>query len=220
VAFSLQASSINIDGGDQIASLLTLLLIPVTLTDPRKWHWTAVERERPATAMTYVGQFVALSSLLMIRLQVAAIYFHSSVAKMKVEEWSDGTALYYWFTHPSVGAAPAVRRLIDPLLLNGVSVALLTWGAMAFELLLFMALIMPKRYWQPLMVAGILFHVGIAIIHGLVSFSTIMAAALILYLRPHERPFPLAQTAKRWRSLLSFRADATPAVDAIPAGGE
>jgi antimicrobial peptide system SdpB family protein len=213
VTFSLAACSINIDGGDQIGSLLTLLLIPVTLTDGRKWHWTTDEGQ-PAGAT----RLLALSSLLMIRLQVAAIYFHSSVAKMKVEEWVDGTATYYWFTNPAVGAAPVVRRLIDPFLLNGVTVALLTWGAMAFELLLFMALIMPKRYWQPLLLAGIAFHFMIAVIHGLVSFSTIMSAALILYLRPHERPFPLAQLAKKWQNRFSMSADTSHVATALPAG--
>ncbi len=175
IAFSFQASAINLDGGDQIASLLALLLIPVTLTDRRKWHWKSASTASPRSFGAYAAQLISISSLLCIRLQVAAIYFHSSVAKMRVEEWADGTALYYWFGHPSIGAPPWLRPLLDPLLLNGVTVSLMTWAAVAFEFLLFMALIMPRRYWMPLMIAGIAFHVAIAVIHGLVSFSLIMS---------------------------------------------
>jgi antimicrobial peptide system SdpB family protein len=203
ITFSVQASSITIDGGDQIASILLLLLIPVTLTDSRQWHWTAPASLQPGKVSQYAASLVAISSLLMVRIQVAAIYFHSSVAKMGVAEWADGTALYYWFRHPTFGVPPWLRSWVDPLLLNGVTVALLTWGAVAFELLLFMALIMPKRFWQPLLIAGIAFHFLIALFHGLMSFSLIMSAALILYLRPHQRPFALEKLRARVGELTS-----------------
>ncbi len=39
VSWSLVANATIQDGGDQIATILTLLLIPVALTDPRRWHW-------------------------------------------------------------------------------------------------------------------------------------------------------------------------------------
>ena len=39
VAWSLIANATVQDGGDQITAVLTLVLIPVTLTDPRRWHW-------------------------------------------------------------------------------------------------------------------------------------------------------------------------------------
>jgi hypothetical protein len=57
-----------------------------------------------------------------------------------------------------------------------------------------MALTMPKRYWKPLLVAGIALHAGIALIQGLVSFSIVMTAALILYLRPVECAFAFRRT--------------------------
>ncbi|CAN5179691.1 hypothetical protein BH09ACT6_BH09ACT6_12220 [soil metagenome] len=39
VLFGNQSSLIVVDGGDQIAAVLALLLIPVSLTDRRRWHW-------------------------------------------------------------------------------------------------------------------------------------------------------------------------------------
>jgi hypothetical protein len=62
---------------------------------------------------------------------------------------------------------------------------------------------MPKRFWQPLLIAGIAFHFLIALFHGLMSFSLIMSAALILYLRPHQRPFALEKLRARVGELFS-----------------
>src|SRR6202011_1493848 len=39
VAFSLFVSITIPDGGDQATAVITLLLLPVALTDPRRWHW-------------------------------------------------------------------------------------------------------------------------------------------------------------------------------------
>lgn len=70
----------------------------------------------------------------------------------------------------------------------GPSVGLLTWGAIILELVLAMALVMPKPAWKPLLAIGILFHIAIALTMGLTSFGFAMIAALLLYLRPAEQP--------------------------------
>lgn len=124
LTFSLATSAVTIDGGDQVSVVLTLLLLPITLTDARKWHWQ--------TRSTHLGEserLVALSALLAIRIQVAAIYFHAAIGKLRVEEWTDGTAVYYWFTNPDYGASPFVSQLLRPLLLHGTTIALMTWGS-------------------------------------------------------------------------------------------
>jgi hypothetical protein len=51
---------------------------------------------------------------------------------------------------------------------------------------------MPRRTWKYLLPAGILFHVSIALMMGLLSFSIAMAGALILYLRPADQAFLLS----------------------------
>ena len=186
IAFSLQATASAIDGGDQITAVLTLLLIPVTLTDARKWHW-----QKPLERNAECQKLIALATLLIIRLQVAGVYFHAAMGKFVVTEWKDGTALYYWLLDPFFGAPGWLRPILTPILSNGIAVSLLTWGTLVLEIALFMALVMPKRYWGPLLVAGIAFHAGIAVMQGLISFGLAMSAALVLYLRPIERPFGL-----------------------------
>lgn len=184
ISFSLATSAVMIDGGDQVSQVLTLLLLPVTFTDSRAWHWQNSCRESNCWK-----RLVALSALIAIRIQVAGIYLDAAVGKLGVEEWKDGTALYYWFIHPDFGAPTGVWHLLAPLLRHGVVLACMTWGAIILELFLFAALVMPKKAWRYFLIAGLAFHTGIAVIHGLLSFSIAMAGALVLYLRPPENPF-------------------------------
>jgi antimicrobial peptide system SdpB family protein len=191
VSFSFQASAVMVDGGDQITAVLTLLLLPVALTDTRRWHWQEAATSEPSQGREVPQRLVDLFAVLMVRLQVAGVYFHSSVAKLRVEDWANGTVLYYWFTNPMFGVPPWRLRLLMPLLTHGTTVVLMTWGALALELLLFTALVMPKRAWPYFLVLGIAFHAAIALTLGLISFGLAMIAALILYLRPVEKPFRL-----------------------------
>jgi len=191
VTCSFAASCVVVDGGDQVAANLTLLLLPVTLTDPRRFHWSrpaAIAGPRQA-----IAALVARSSLAVARIQVGVIYMVAFVSKIAVEEWANGTAVYYWFLHPVFGLSDWRRALLMPLLTRPATVVLLTWGALALEALLFMGLLIDRRHRPALLVAGILFHAGIALVHGLITFGLAMTAALILYLRPPEQVFPAAR---------------------------
>ncbi len=189
VSFSLQSSAILIDGGDQVTAILTLLLIPVTMTDQRRWHWQTPTPIIHNSRHEEWKRLIALFALTAIRVQVAGIYFHSAIEKLHVQEWVDGTAVYYWFTNPTFGAPSWRLRILTPLVTHGITVALMSWGAILIEIILFMALVMPKKAWGYVLVIGIMFHIMIALIHGLISFSLAMVAALILYLRPIENSF-------------------------------
>lgn len=60
-----------------------------------------------------------------------------------------------------------------------------------------------KRAVRPyLLAAGIALHVCIATLMGLWSFSIVMIAALILYLRPLDQPVPLGAVEQRLRLLV------------------
>jgi antimicrobial peptide system SdpB family protein len=181
LSFSLQANALVVEGGDQITSVLTMLLLPVALTDPRRWHWD------PAPVGTNTeARFVARTALTAIRVQVAGIYFHAAVGKFAVEQWTDGTALYYWLLHPTFGAAPWLAPALGQALRNGFVVCAMTWSVLVLEFTLAAALIARRRLWPRLFWAGIALHAGIIVMQGLVSFGLVMFAALLLYLRPHE----------------------------------
>jgi antimicrobial peptide system SdpB family protein len=176
VAWSLQASGVLVDGGDQVASNLALLLVPLTLADARRWHWSDDDTSGS------VARVVAQVSLFAARLQVAGVYFHAAAGKFGHEEWSDGTAVYYWFTHPFFGAPAWLRGPLTSALEVGVVVALIAWGTIVLEFFLAAAPWLPRRTQRMLFPMGVALHLGIVLIHGLVSFVTTMWAALVLLL--------------------------------------
>lgn len=195
------AFSITIpDGGDHLTSLLAFLLLPLTLTDPRRWHWArALEAEAAPSPARDAAKLFALSAIAVIRLQMAGVYFHAAVAKFGVAEWADGTALYYWLSDPVFGAPHWARSFLEPVLENGLAVAALTWGSMLIELALFLGLVLHRRFWKYLLPLGIVFHAAIALGMGLLSFSTAMTGALILYLRPFDEEFAFERARFRRR---------------------
>jgi antimicrobial peptide system SdpB family protein len=210
LAWSLNVSAAIVDGGDQVTSVLTLILVPVTLTDPRTWHWSAPPA-RKDTLLDDALRLVAITALTVARVQVAGIYFQATVGKLAVEDWTNGTALWYWLLDPQVGApawlAPSLRALLAT-----PAVALLTWGVLVLEASLTLGLFLPKKRWGALLVGGIALHAGIIFVHGLISFALAMFAALILYLRPTERVFRRLARSERPRARPLWVSALTPAV--------
>ena len=205
LSYSFALSAVTIDGGDQIAAALALLLLPVTLTDARRWHWQSAPAGGGELRGTLM-RLLAIAALLAVRVQVAGVYFHAAIAKFSVEEWRDGTAFYYWLGDPVVGARGWVGHVMGRLLEHDVTAPILTWGAIAIEVFLFMALTMPKKAWGFALGVAIPFHLLIAVFFGLTSFSLAMLAADVLYLRPVEREFGIARLLLSHGPLRSARA--------------
>ena len=169
---------------------------PVTLTDPRVWHWQRAtsadhELERP------FARLMALGWLALIRLQVAVIYFHAAVAKFAVPEWLNGTAIYYWFGSATLGMPAWLHPVLDPFLNSSVAVLAITWGTMLLEIMLTLGLLAETRYRRPLFVLGLMFHAGIAVVFSLSSFMLAMDGALLLYLGDPGWKLSLPKLGKR-----------------------
>ncbi|MFL0140302.1 hypothetical protein V2647_12895, partial [Tenacibaculum maritimum] len=119
ITYSFFMSADVVDGGDHIASNLTLLLIPLTLIDNNKNHW--FENNTPNKIFTYLKN----SIFLLISIQVCAIYLHAFIGKLFVEEWKNGTAIYYWLTHNHFGVNPIFKNLTISILSNKFIVILI-----------------------------------------------------------------------------------------------
>jgi len=195
VSHSFFVSASTIDGGDQATTMLSMLLLPVALTDGRKWHWDPPLPVPAGDRGAAVKRVLAMGALLMIRIQVAAIYFHAAAGKMPVREWADGTAMYYWLNHPTFGATGFLKPLISPVLVNGSTVALLTWSIIVVELFLMMGLLATRPARRVLLIAGVSMHMGILVLQGLFTFSLTMISALVLFLSPWDEPFALLSRA-------------------------
>jgi antimicrobial peptide system SdpB family protein len=213
IAFSLQNNALIVDGGDQVAGVLALLLLPVCLTDSRRWHWA------PAPEGGLHARLLALFGHGILRLQLAGIYFHAAVGKLTVPEWKDGTAMYYWSTHETFGAPPWIEPFFRPLITHGATVAIFSWSVIVLELMLSVAFLMHRRAQRPLMVVAMAFHVGIIFVHGLPSFGSTMIAALLLYLQPWSVELHVREIVRRgsaWVARLGgirgFRARLAPSL--------
>jgi antimicrobial peptide system SdpB family protein len=199
VAWSLFASASITDGGDQATAVLTLLLIPVTLGDPRRWHWSAAD---PAAGGS-LARLVSGTALVLIKVQMAGLYLDAGLAKIGVVDWANGTAMFYWFHSVVFGPPPWLTPLTETVTASPVGVAAITWGSIALEVVLGVALLLPAQTRPYLLAAGLAFHDGIAVTMGLISFDGAMTAGLLLYLLPvgYQVPRPA-----RWRKLMLIRA--------------
>jgi len=202
---SYTSSAVIVDGGDQLAAILTLLLVPITLTDSRHWHWQKPLSSSPTTSNKIKG-LVAYSAWIVIRLQIAVVYLHAFVGKLDVQEWINGTVVYYWFTHPVFGVTGWLEPVIHPLVEHPVGVLTLTWGTIALEMILAAGLFMKQSYRPWLLIAGLVFHGLIAFVHGLFTFFFSSAAGLILYLRPYDHYFGLPDYLLRLARVVGIKA--------------
>jgi antimicrobial peptide system SdpB family protein len=186
ICLSFMFCSSLIDGGDQIASILTLLLLPITLTDKRQNHW-----KKDVNNTTNKINLLAIVAVCLIRIQVAIIYFDAAVGKMSVNEWKNGTALYYWLNNSVFGYTAFWKPILDPILSNQILLPFLTYGVLIFELMLFLAMFATLKYRRRILPFGILFHFLIILFHGIFSFFFSISAALIIYLYPTYRNFKI-----------------------------
>lgn len=181
VSYSFAASCLVVQGGDHITANLTLILLPVTLLDNRKFHWQKPHESDPSPARAW-KENIAHSCFIVARIQVAVVYFFAGVSKLDVPEWLNGTAFYYWFTHPVFGAPNWLRGLLEPLLSFRPVVMTATWGPILLEVLLAAGLVAKEKFKFLLLVLGLLFHAAIALIHGLFAFFLAMSGALLVFL--------------------------------------
>src|SRR5690606_40715561 len=123
-----------IDGGEHVTQAFSLLLLPLTLLDGRRWHWQPHAASPSFTISAHVFW-------LGLRVQASIVYLEAAVAKLGVEEWRDGTALYYWVSDPVLGSGPWVSTVVTPLMDVPFIVVIATWGVIALELLLAAALV-------------------------------------------------------------------------------
>jgi antimicrobial peptide system SdpB family protein len=189
VSYSFFAACTSIDGGDHITSVLSLLLVPLTLTDSRKSHWGT-----PVQATNTTRSFFARSFFVLIQLQVCVIYLHAFAGKLEAKEWLNGTATFYWLTHEYFGVNEIFRPLLYKALANPYIVTFFTWGILVVEFVLAAGILLDpqSKKRKYLLAMGISLHFGIFVIHGLASFLFATTAGLLLYLLPNGYQFNFA----------------------------
>ncbi len=185
VTASFYYSSSILEGGDQIAMILTLLLIPVTLLDNRKWHWQTCDRF--SEYKKFVGNLMFVS----VALQMSLLYLNAAMDKIYTsDEWKVGSAFYYYVNDAFFSYPDWMDPLMINLLNNSFFVSAVTWGTILLELMLFGILFSSTKNKRLLFPFAVMFHFAIVLFLGLFSFFFAMLGGLILYLVPKETPVP------------------------------
>ena len=167
------------DGGDNITRIVLAYMVFLL----------------PPTASPKFGSFaVWLHNLavLAIGIQICILYTISGLMKAYGDKWHHGIAMYYisqveWFSHP------AVRKIFK----NPFVVTASTYMPMFYQLLFSMAILSQLKL--PWLALGISFHLGVAWLMGLVTFSTVMIGLELFLITDSE----YTDLAKSWRLILA-----------------
>jgi len=116
--------------------------------------------------------------LLLLQLQLAAVYCQTFCAKIVCDQWLDGTALYY-ATH-----LHEYTRLSIPFLFDQMWFCKLGTYATLFVEFALWTLIWIKEFRYPVLLAGIALHVGIDLTMFIGLFSYTMMISYILFVDP------------------------------------
>lgn len=171
LTFSLGVAMTLPNGGEQIARIATMLLIPVCLGDDRIWQWT-----RPAAPMSPWWRGSSSAALITLRLQLAIVYGEAAVSKLLVPEWRDGTALYAVSYDPDSGLSAPLQQLAAPFLARYPVLATLTWAVIGAELTIAVGVLGPRATRRAALALVVVLHTAIVVALGLFSFGIIMIA--------------------------------------------
>ncbi len=173
--FSLHNYYIINNGGDDLAFILSILLLPICLTDPRLNTW------KGKVSGPRRGNITANIAMVIIQFQAAFLYFDASYSKLFHRQWYEGTAVYYYTSNYRLGAPDWLKHINELITLTPM-VKALTWGSLALELLLAACFFFPARIKRKFIIPALLFHFLIVINFGLITFFISIAAMLLLYL--------------------------------------
>jgi antimicrobial peptide system SdpB family protein len=169
VTFSFGSSVLVQQGGDGVAKVATLLLIPLCLGDPRAWQW-----QRPNDLVSPKWRGAACAAHLVLRLQVLVIYATAAVSKLTDSAWLHGTAIYFVANNPTNGFPPSLRAIVGPLLGSYPLVAALSWSVIGIESVIALTIIGSPRARLIALLSSVVLHVGIGVLMSLPAFSLTM----------------------------------------------
>lgn len=169
------------DGGDNITQLVLiymLFLLP---------HRTKISSGELRVWLHNIA-------VLAITFQLIVMYIVSGFAKASGDLWEQGVAMYsisqvQWFTLPG-----ANELFTNPFIVTGA-----TYVSIFYQLLFPVAII--SRIKLPWIVLGILFHLGIAVLMGLVTFSTVMIGLELFLISDQEYAQIWNRVCLIWKSL-------------------
>lgn len=209
IAFSIGNSIALPDGGDSVAKIVCLLLIPIGLADDRVWHWVRPHREIAPTLRTLSFVFV-----IGIRAQLAGLYLDSAITKLGVPDWVNGSAEYYIVRDHLFGVAAPLSGMVNAITRISFVTAGMSWGAIAIEIVIAVCLLSTRRWRKVGLELDLALHAMIIITMGLWSFALIMIGSCFIAAMPDRRqtvaPAPTDQMSEADMSEADLAVDRMP----------
>lgn len=166
-------------GADLIGGIfLFYLIFTQSCAELSVWKWFRAKYLNKQT----VAQSDILTSVFyrIIQVQLCVIYFYTGFEKLKGASWWDGTALWSVFANPQMVVTDLTWLSQFPLIIVG-----LTFMTVLFEVY-FPILVWVKKTRPWILLAGVGFHLGIALFMSLYSFAVIMMAPYILFVSERD----------------------------------
>ncbi len=184
------------DGGDNILRIVLLLLLLVNTGAYFGLH--SNRRLRWPTVLVGVRAVVHNVGVLLVIAQLGLLYASTGLYKTMGQLWQNGTALYY-ILRVDEFSWPAAAALVyqSPYL-----VVLGTYGTVLFEIM-FLPMLLTRWTRYLIIAAGVMFHTGIALFMGLVTFAWSMLSTYPLLVTDGEYR-RVARAARERMGLLAF----------------
>ncbi len=170
--FSMSTSFTLPDGGDAIAFIVSVFILPLCLIDSRVNHWS-----RPKDKYSISFSAVCAGTSIATRFQIAFIYLHSAIAKMGVEEWANGAAEYYIVRDLGFGISAPFKKFVLSFTDNPWGTLTLSWSAIIFGIVIAVCILLGKKARIFGFYLDLVFHFAIIVMIGLWSFALTMIAA-------------------------------------------
>jgi hypothetical protein len=154
------------DGGD---NLIQLLLIYMLFLLPHRAKFSSGQ----------LRVWLHNIAVLAVIFQLMIVYTAAVFAKLGGSEWRGGIAMYT-LSQLQLYSLPAASGLFTIPLIVYVT----TYVPLVYQLLF--PVVIPTRFKLPWIVLGILFHLGIIVLMGLVTFSTLMIALELFLISDQE----------------------------------
>lgn len=174
IAYSVQNTMTIIDGGEQVAMVMTFWLMLISLFDNRTNHWQKVR------SRWKYNKAIGWGFIITLNFQISYLYLNSAITKMKNKEWLDGSAVYYYLNDNLYGLPKPLYNTFS-FILESPLVGFITWGTLLLQLLIFASVFSNSKYKKIIFYLAIFMHEIFALFMGLISFSIVMLAVLIFY---------------------------------------
>ena len=130
----------------------------------------------PSTKWQVIDRLAAQLGFLGARVQVALLYAVAGLYKLFGADWQAGEAMYY-ILNVEAFRLPWMADMVDE---NGLLLQLATWLAMSYQLA-FPVLVWFRKLRWPVLLAGTLMHLFIAVGMGLMDFGFAMLVAYVVF---------------------------------------